>query len=53
MCGLARGCLWQADGYGVMAWAAGTRYEGMWKENKRSGFGRFFYPDGVIYEGQW
>lgn len=51
---LCLGLHWiQADGYGVMAWAAGTRFEGMWRENKRSGFGRFFYPDGVTYEGQW
>lgn len=28
-------------------------YVGQWRENKRSGEGKQFYPDGSVYFGQW
>lgn len=43
----------QADGYGVMTWTRGTRYEGLWKENRRCGKGTYYYLDGLVYEGEW
>lgn len=34
-------------------WPDGRRYEGDFKENKMSGFGRFDYGDGKVYEGEF
>lgn len=36
-----------------MTWTKGTKYEGMWKENRRCGKGTFYYLDGIVYEGEW
>ena len=34
--------------------AGGHRYEGTWKDGKKHGPGRFFFPDkGQLYEGVW
>lgn len=43
----------QADGYGVMVWTMGTRYEGLWECNKRCGHGIYYYLDGSVYHGDW
>lgn len=48
--GLAAG---QKDGYGVMIWPNGDRYEGEWKNDMQNGNGSFVYADGEKYEGQW
>ena len=40
-------------GEGVKVFADGSRYEGQWKDGKKSGKGRYIYPDGDVYEGQW
>ena len=29
----------------------GAIYEGEWKDNKASGYGRLIYSDGDVYEG--
>lgn len=34
-------------------YAGRKRYEGEWSGGLRSGWGRMYYPDGSIYEGQW
>jgi hypothetical protein len=31
----------------------GGRYEGEFAANKKHGLGRFVYPDGSVYEGEW
>jgi hypothetical protein len=36
-----------------MTWTKGTKYEGLWKENRRCGKGTFYYVDGIVYEGEW
>lgn len=36
-----------------MEWQMGTRYEGLWDSNKRSGHGIYYYLDGSVYHGDW
>ncbi len=43
----------QKDGYGVMIWPNGDRYEGEWKNDLQNGTGSFVYADGEKYEGLW
>ncbi|KAM6297963.1 MORN repeat-containing protein 3 [Aegotheles albertisi] len=41
------------QGYGMMFYPGGERYEGDWRGGLRSGWGRMYYQNGSIYEGQW
>ena len=49
------------NGYGVHLWLEESgklktmrnRYEGMWFNGLRSGFGTFYYSDGSRYDGEW
>ena len=41
------------DGYGTQLWPDGSRYEGMWRNDKANGQGKLVHADGDIYEGQW
>jgi len=41
------------DGYGVMVWPDGSKYEGAWSGNKANGYGKLAHADGDIYEGEW
>ena len=36
-----------------MTWADGARYEGEWKDGKRSGQGVYTWADGRRYEWEW
>lgn len=38
---------------GVCMWADGRKYQGLFKEGKRSGYGIFTWPSGCRYEGEW
>ena len=40
------------DGYGVMKWADGSRFEGEWKDDQRRR-GRMVMADGAVYEGEF
>lgn len=41
-------------GQGKASYKSGGWYEGEWKNGKREGFGREFYPDETLwYEGEW
>ena len=40
-------------GRGVMVWGDGMRYDGEWRDDKRSGRGVFTYADGRRYDGEW
>lgn len=39
------------DGYGVMLWPDGSRYDGMFKDGKITGTGRFIRSNGDVYQG--
>ena len=41
------------DGYGVLNFIAGDKYEGYWSKGKKNGFGKETYSDGNYYEGDW
>lgn len=41
------------EGNGVMKYANGELYEGLWKNNKRHGEGFFTTPSGYKYNGNW
>ena len=40
-------------GYGLMIYANGDKYDGMWIKGKRNGKGRRFNADGSTYEGYY
>ena len=40
------------EGFGAYTWAStGSKYEGFWQSNKKTGLGRYVYPDKSIYFG--
>lgn len=41
------------DGTGIFTWPDGRKYEGEYKEDKKSGVGKFFWPDERAYYGFW
>ena len=41
------------DGFGIMSYADGRRYEGFYVDDKRQGFGIYKYADGSEYSGYW
>ena len=41
------------DGYGVIIWSDGEKYQGDWKNNQMHGQGILTHPHGEIYEGEW
>jgi hypothetical protein len=43
----------KSDGYGIMEYADGDRYEGEWKDEKKHGYGKYTYADGRTKEGMW
>ena len=43
----------QMHGHGVFIWVNGDRYQGMFKEHKRSGHGVYKYGNGDEYQGEW
>ena len=43
----------ERDGYGVMIWPDGSRYDGTWEHNLANGNGRLIHADGDIYIGEW
>jgi len=43
----------ERDGYGVMIWPDGSRYDGMWERNKENGHGRLINANGDVYIGEW
>ncbi len=40
-------------GKGIMLWADGSVYEGIWRRNQANGKGRLVHIDGDIYDGDW
>jgi len=34
-------------------WTDGSKYDGMWANDKANGRGRLIHSDGSMYEGQW
>jgi len=39
---------------GTFLWPSlNCRYEGEWKDDKRHGFGNFFWEDGDVFKGEW
>ena len=43
----------QREGVGIQFWPDGSKYEGMWKNDKACGKGRMTHSNGDIYEGTW
>ena len=43
----------QRDGCGVQLWPDGSKYEGMWRNDKACGKGRMTHANGDIYEGNF
>ncbi len=43
----------ERDGNGVMIFTDGSRYDGMWKNNRAHGHGRLIHANGDVYEGEW
>ncbi len=41
------------NGYGVMGYSDGSRYEGSFKNHKADGFGHFNYANGDYYKGEF
>ncbi len=41
------------NGYGIMTYYSGLKYNGQWKDNKYNGYGIMNYPEGLIYAGEW
>jgi len=41
------------NGWGIMTWMDGNRYEGHWKNDKREGKGTLIWANGTKYEGDW
>lgn len=41
------------NGYGVMKWTNGERYEGHFTNGMRNGYGIYTWPSGAAYAGQW
>lgn len=40
------------EGYGVLTWAAGNRYEGNWRASKTNGHGKHTFANGDVLEGE-
>ena len=40
-------------GNGIMTSSNGDRYEGTWRDGRKHGFGKLFFIDGSLYEGQF
>lgn len=36
-----------------MIYDNGAKYEGQWHRGVKQGIGRYEYPDGSVYEGEW
>ncbi len=41
------------NGYGIMVWDSGQRYEGNFKNSQRHGYGYMRYSTGKNYTGEW
>jgi hypothetical protein len=41
------------NGWHVFTWPSGSRYEGEWRDDKRTGQGVYTWPSGNRYEGEW
>ncbi|MBK8282858.1 MAG: hypothetical protein IPK94_22635 [Saprospiraceae bacterium] len=41
------------NGKGIYSYANGEKYEGLLYAGVRQGFGRYYYTDHSIYDGQW
>ena len=41
------------DGFGVMTWPDGRKYEGEYLNDKKNGYGIFIWKDGKEYRGYW
>ena len=41
------------EGPGIFIWYDKTKYEGSFKANMRSGYGKIKYTNGDFYEGEW
>ena len=42
-----------SNGYGVMQFESGARYEGNFTGSKYNGYGIYSWPSGEVYAGQW
>jgi len=41
------------EGRGMNVWSDGSIYEGYWRDNKATYFGRLIHKDGDVYQGEW
>ena len=41
------------QGKGIFDWKDGSKYEGEMKDGWYHGNGKFIYPNGVVYEGEF
>tara|TARA_B100001175_G_scaffold82394_1_gene69000 strand:- start:237 stop:1298 length:1062 start_codon:yes stop_codon:yes gene_type:complete len=41
------------DGFGVLNFNTGDKYEGYWSKGKKNGLGKYTSSDGAYYEGDW
>ena len=51
--GAAAGAMFARLAVGNEASSGSVFYVGGWKEGKRDGAGKYKYPNGVVYEGEW
>ena len=42
-----------SDGFGIFLYSSGSKYEGEWKNSRRSGRGSFCHANGTDYEGTY
>ena len=41
------------DGYGILYYSNGDRFEGNWNNNDKSDYGIYYYSNGDIFKGGW
>jgi hypothetical protein len=41
------------NGFAILTWTSGRRFEGMWRDQKPNGQGTLRTSDGEVYTGEW
>ncbi len=43
----------EKNGFGIYIFSSKEKYEGLWKDDKMHGIGKYTYRDGSIYTGEF